>query len=274
MGAHQRKRQLSRQELVVGQPRPSQSFRQQIGGFRRSVHDTQRVGEGRKAFARNPTRLLPFGQGPYAGKSCVNGFVYLIETEPLRQGIHGLDQRQLRQIDLGDDAVGVHHLPCMVIEGDRARYVSPLSHGQQLLQVILARIEISQSEIAGLVAGIDLIGRTRPVRRWRPVSIEGDRDGDDGVGHHVAQFRPRAAVDRAGGQMKQEVDDTRLVLAAEQPTVELLEPRADAGERRNQGKKRIEQARPHGPSRTFVANARAAAPDRQCGLARRCYRPG
>jgi len=52
-------------------------------------------------------------------------------------------------------------------------------------------------------------------------------------------------VDRASGQMKQEIDDARLLLAAEQPTVELLEPRTDAGERRNQGKKRIEQARPH-----------------------------
>ena len=83
------------------------------------------------------------------------------------------------------------------------------------------------------------------MRRRRPVSIDGDRDGDDGVGHDVAQFRPGAAVDRAGRQMKQEVDDTRLLLAAEQPTVELLEPRADAGERRNQGEKRIEQARPH-----------------------------
>jgi len=83
------------------------------------------------------------------------------------------------------------------------------------------------------------------MRRRRPVAIHRDRDRDDGIGHHVAQLRPRPAVDRAGGQVKQEVDDACRLFAVEQATVELLQLRPDAGQRRHRGKQRIEQARPH-----------------------------
>ena len=68
------------------------------------------------------------------------------------------------------------------------------------------------------------------------MSIDGDRNRDDGVGHHVAQFWPRAAVDCAGGQVKQEIDDARVLLAAEQPAVQLLKLRTNARKRRHQGK--------------------------------------
>ena len=264
MRAHQREGQLSRQEFVVGQPRPGQSFRRQVGGFRRPVQDPQRLGEGRKALTRNPARVLPLGQGPNPFERGVGGPADLIEAEPLGQRVYRLDQRQLRQIGLRDDTVGVHHLQHVVVEPDRARHVSTLPDRQQLLQVVLACVEERQNEIAGLIAGVDLIGRTWPVWRRRPVPIDGDRDSDDGVGHDVAQFWPRPAVDRPGREVKQEIDDTRLLLPAEQPAVELLELRPDAGQRRNQGKERVEQAWPHGIS-TFVPNARAAAPDRQCG---------
>ena len=245
MGAHQRKGQLSRQEFVVGQPRPRQTFRRQVGGLRRPVQHPQRLGENRKALTRNPAWVLPLGQGPNPFERGVGCPADLIEAEPLGQRIYRLDQRQLRQIGLRDNTVGVHHLQHVVVEPDRARHVSTLPDRQQLLQVVLACIKECQNEIAGLIAGVDLIGRTWPVWWRRPVSIDGDRDSDDGVGHDVAQFWPRPAVDRPGREVKQKVDDTRLLLAAEQPAVELLELGSDAGERRNQGKKRIEQARPH-----------------------------
>ena len=245
MRAHQRERQLTRQKLVVGKPRPGQSFRQQVDRLRRPVQDAQRLSEGREALACNPTGLLPFRQVRQARERGIGGFAHLVEAQPFGQRINRLDQRQLREIRLRDDAVGMHHLPHMVVECDRARYVAPLADRQQLLQVILARIEISQHEIAGLIAGVNLIGHARPVRRRRPVAIHGDRDGDDGIGHHVAQLRPRSPVDRAGGQVKQEIDHPRRLFAAEQPAVELLQLRPDAGQRRDRSEQRIEQARPH-----------------------------
>ena len=62
MGAHQRERELAGQQLVIGEPRPRQAFRQEIGGLGGPVQDAQRVGERRKALACDPARLLPFGQ--------------------------------------------------------------------------------------------------------------------------------------------------------------------------------------------------------------------
>ena len=56
----------------------------------------------------------------------------------------------------------------------------------------------------------------------RPVAVHGHRNGHHGVGHDVAQFRPRTAVDRPGGQMEQEIDDARPVVSAEQPAIKLL----------------------------------------------------
>jgi hypothetical protein len=45
--------------------------------------------------------------------------------------------------------------------------------------------------------------------------------------------------------MKQQVDDARLVITAEQPAIQPLKLRADARERRDAGKKWIEQRGPH-----------------------------
>ena len=60
-------------------------------------------------------------------------------------------------------------------------------------------------------------------------------------------FGRDAAVDRAGRQMEQQIDDARRrVLAAEQLAVQLLELRPDAGKRGQRGKQRIEQRRAHG----------------------------
>ena len=231
------------------------------------MQDAQRLDEGWKALACNPTCLLPFRQIRQARERGIGGFAHLVEAQPLGQRIDRFDQRQLRQIRLGDDAVGMHHLPHMIVECDGARDVAPLPDRQQFLQVILARIEISQREVAGLIAGVDLIGRARSMRRRRPVAIHRDRDRDDGIGHHVAQFRPRPAVDRARGQVKQEIDDAGRPLAAEQATIEPLQLRPDAGQRRYRGKQRIEPARPHSRSHAFRRDARAARRDRQCAWA-------
>ena len=175
----------------------------------------------------------------------LDGLADLIEAEAFGQRIDRLDQRQLGEVRLVHHAVGMHHLQHAVVERDRAGHVAPLADRQELLQVILARVEIGEDEIAGLVAGVDLVGRARPVRRRRPVAVDGDRDGDDGVGLHIAQLRPRAAVDRAGRQVEQQIDDARHVVAAEQAAIELLDLRPDAGQARERREQRIEHVWPH-----------------------------
>src|SRR4029450_3059960 len=100
------------------------------------------------------------------------------------------------------------------------------------MQVIPARVEIGQSEVAGLIARVDLIWRARAVRRRRTMTIHGDGDGDNSTGHHVAKLRSCSAVDRTGGQMKQQVDDARRLFATEQVWIERLHARTKCGERR------------------------------------------
>ena len=133
-----------------------------------------------------------------------------------------------------------------VIEGRRARDVAQLAFGQELFQVILARVEIGNGERVGVVAGVDIVGRARPVRRRRPVLLDGDGDGHDAIGLHLAQLGLVAPVDKAGRQVKQQVDNARrLVVAPDQPAEQLFELRPDPGQRRERREKRIEHGRPH-----------------------------
>ena len=74
---------------------------------------------------------------------------------------------------------------------------------------------------------------------WRrPVLVNLDRDGDHLAGLHFVEFRPRAAVDDARGQVKQQVDDARR-LAVEQPGIEHLQLRPDAGQAGERGEQRV-----------------------------------
>jgi hypothetical protein len=65
------------------------------------------------------------------------------------------------------------------------------------------------------------------------MTIDGDRDSNDGIRHYVPQLRACPTVDDAGRQMKKKIDDTRRLLATEQPAIELLQPRPNAGKRRD-----------------------------------------
>ena len=151
----------------------------------------------------------------------------------------------------------MHHLQHAVVERGGARHVAELADRQELLQIVLARVEIGQRDVAGLVAGIDLIRRARTVRRRRAMAVDRHRHGHDRVGHDVAQLRPRAAVDRAGRQMEQEIDDARR-LALEQPREQLLELRPDAGQAGQRGEQRIEHRRAHGSRLSGAARANTA----------------
>src|SRR5262249_18242098 len=68
-----------------------------------------------------------------------------------------------------------------------------------------------------------------------------------------------ASIDGSGRQVKQQIDDTRRVVAPEQPPVQLLLFRPDAGERRNGRKQRAEEVRSH--REASPAKNTAGAPD-------------
>ena len=245
MRTHQRKRELPSEQLVIGKPRPRKTFRRDVVRLGRAVQIAQRGGEGGKALARDPRVVLPFRQIGQAGERAVHGAPHIAGGKAFGERIDRLDQRQVRKALLVYHAVGVHHLQHVVVQLNRAGDVAHLALGQKLTQVILARVEICERQrLPGVVAGDDTVGRARAVARRRPVLVDGDGDGHKLAGLHLIELRPRPAVDRAGGQVKQQVDDARR-LAVEQPRIEPLQLRPDAGQAGEGSEQRAEHKRTH-----------------------------
>ena len=193
----------------------------------------------RKAVALEPGGVLPFGQIRQAFKRDLDRFVHLVGMQAFGQRIDRIDQRQLGETLLVNDAVGMHHLQMPVVKLRGARHVTGFAFRQELLQIILAGVEIGQRQRVGVVvrvAGIDVVGRARTVGRGRAMALDHDLDRYHRVGRDLGQFRPVAPVDIAARQMEQEIDDARrFVVAPEQPGIELLELGPDAGKARQRG---------------------------------------
>ena len=66
------------------------------------------------------------------------------------------------------------------------------------------------------------------------MAVDGDRDRDHLAGDDVGELRPRAAVDGAGRQVEQQIDDARR-LVVEQPGIERFQLRPDAGQAGERG---------------------------------------
>jgi hypothetical protein len=252
--AQQRQRQLARQQFVIGEPRPRRAFRHDVFGRLGPVQPAQRLGKSRIGVARQPGCVLPFRQVRKPRQRRVDRLAQLVRTQPLGQRIDRVEQRQAGKSFRVDDTVGMHHLQMAVVERRGARYVPDFADRQELLQIVLARVEIGDGERIGLVARLDVVGRAGPVRRRRAVLLGGHRDGHDRIRLHLAQFRLVAAIDEAGRHMEQEIGHARrLAVAADQAREQLFELRPDARQRRQRREKRIEERRTHRIPLTFLA---------------------
>ena len=194
-----------------------------------------------KPWRVEPRRVLPFRQVRDLGQRRVHRLAHHVDRQPFGQRIDRLDQRQLFQLRLAHHAIGMHHLQHAVVERGDARDDAPLAHRQELLEVIALGVEEGEDQVAGVVAGVDLVRRARAVRRRRPVAVDRHRDRCDAARHDVADHRTRTPVDRAARQVKQQVEHARgCVLAREQPLIKLAELRPHAGQRGQRGKQGIE----------------------------------
>ena len=82
--AHQRERELAGEQFVIGEPRPGRTLRRDVVRLGRPVQMAQRVGEGRKALARDPGLVLPFRQIGQARKRAVHRAPHIAEGQALR----------------------------------------------------------------------------------------------------------------------------------------------------------------------------------------------
>ena len=211
MGAKQRERKLPGEQFVVGEPRPRRALRPQIVGRFRAMDAAQRIGKARKAVALEPFGVLPFGQiFRHALQRRVDRLAHLVGMQPFGQRIDRIDQRQTGKARLIDHAIRVNHLQMAVVERGDARHVAHLADRKELFQIVPARVEIGDGQRVGVVAGFDVVGRARAVRRRRTMALHRDGDRHHRIGHDLAQFRLAAAVDEAGRQMEQQVDNPRL----------------------------------------------------------------
>ena len=139
----------------------------------------------------------------------------------------------------------MHDLRNAVVELQRARDVALGADRQQFFDIAGLGAKECQHHVASVVADIDEIRRARIARRRRAVTVDRDFERHDGTGRSVTNLRLRAAVDDAGRQMQQEIDQPRRLVAVEQIAQQLVLLRPDAGKARDRCKQRIEQSRAH-----------------------------
>ncbi len=248
--AQQRERELAGEQFVIGEPRPCRAIGFKIGGIGRPMDGAQCVGELEKAVAFEPGGILPFGQIRQAFERKLDRLVQLIGMQTLGQRIDRVDQRQLGKTLRVDDAIRMHHLQVPVVERRGPRHVAGFALRQEFLQIILAGVEIGERQRVGVVVGVDIVGRARPIGRRRAVAVDQNLNRHHRVGCDVGQPRPVAPVDKAGRQMEQKIDDPRrFFLAPQEPAIKLHNLRTDAGEARQRRKQRVEGGGAHLSSR-------------------------
>ena len=207
--AHQRQRQLTGQQFVEGEPRPERPVGQDIRQLDRHMHAVQRFGDRRKLAAADDFRADPFRQMRQLLQRLRHRAAQRAERQPLGQRIDRIDPRQFCKTGFVDHAVGMHDLQRAVEHLRGAGDVALGADRQQLLDIARLGAKVGQHHVAGVVAGIDQMRRARIARRRRPMPVDRHLQRHHGSRHRVADFRPRPAVDHAGRQMQQQIDEPR-----------------------------------------------------------------
>ena len=111
-------------------------------------------------------------------------------------------------------------------------------------------VEINEAELAGRIEAVDAIGRAGYTAGLWAVAADGDLDGGDTLARELGDAAAAAAVDQAGRQMEQQIDQpgsgAMTGRRSQQPGQGSLEFRANSLEPARRSKKWIEKARSHG----------------------------
>ena len=193
------------------------------------MHAVERFGDVRKLAAPDDFRADPFRQRRQLLQRLRHRAPHRSDRETFGQGIDRIDARQFRKAFFIHDAVGMGDLQRAVIHLHRAGDIALGADRQQFFDVARWAAEIGQNDIAGIVAGIDQMRRARVARGRRAMPVNRHLQRHHGSRHRVADFRSCPAIDHAGRQMQQEIDQPRRLAAAEQIAEQLVLLRPDAG---------------------------------------------
>ena len=203
--AHQGDRELAGQKLVEGEARARRMHRREVALLGRRMSLGERRLPVGPAIAGEIRRVLPFRQLRRALDGGGDRLLHRPLGEAGGQAIDRLDPQDRLALVERHDMVGVRHLHLALVEIDLAAHHPDLARGQQLLEVILAAVEVGEAEPAGLVAAPDAIGLARIARHQVLVDRHGDRGDLAGLG--LGDLGRVAAVDHGEGQVPEQVDD-------------------------------------------------------------------
>jgi len=203
------------------------------------VRDRQRFLPIRPAALGLEAGLDPLAEIGRAGERLDGEVSEALVGEPFRQRIDRLAVGELVGLVGVEDVVRVNDLKLLAVAVELARDEPWLADRVLLLRP--ARIaEISERHIiAARIHRVDAHGTARP--RRLPVFARSERDGDDAA--HICGIEPlhALAVDPAGREVKQQVDDAREA----EPLQRLHQLRPDPLQNLHFGEERVEQLRAH-----------------------------
>ncbi len=105
--------------------------------------------------------VLPFGEARRALDGSGDGLLHRLLREAGGQAVDRLDPQDGIALLERHDMVGVRHLHLALVDLDLAAHHARLAGRQQLLEIVLAAVEVGEAEPAALVAAPDLVGLAR-----------------------------------------------------------------------------------------------------------------
>ncbi len=245
---HQGERELSGEQLVIGEPLPGSGARGDVGCLLRLVDAGEGAREVGPAAGGEPGRLLPLDEVGHALERLPGGLDEDLAGEPGGERIDGLQHRQFGAGFRRDDVVRMRHLRAVVVGLDAAADRAHGADGKLALDEAALGMEEDEVDLAGLVLAQDLVGRPRIAARRGAVLEDAHLERGDGPGHGCCDRRRGPAVDDASRHVPQNVDHARFGDAGRQAQSLLqqqLHARADAGEAFRVGKQRDQRGGTH-----------------------------
>ncbi len=231
---HQHQRQLSRENLVIGQP----LARHGVGRVR--MDTGQRLAPARPVLAGQQAGFDPFGQVGRAGERLPHQIAHPVVGQPFGQAIDRLARGNGSRLVGRQHMVGMNDLKIVAIGFQLARYEFGFAQRQQLARPGAVPAEIGERYIIAMPVGrMDAERRAGAAARSIIHRGQDDADHPARIGH--IQFVGQDAIDPADRQVERHIDRARQP----QPLQRAGQRRSNALKDRDFGKERIENIGSH-----------------------------
>ncbi len=199
LAAHQRERELVREQFVIGEPCAEFRLRRDVGEFSGNMQPLHRLRERSKALLRAKRRIVPFGHLRHELECGSRRAAHVAGRQALGERIDRIEIGKIRQPLFVEHPVRVHHLQPAVVERDLARHPALFADREHLFEPLRRNVEIDDLQRVGVVLGEDAMRRA-PAAGLVP--LDRHFHSGDRVGYDFGELRPRAPVDGGIGQVE------------------------------------------------------------------------